>query len=57
MGRTPLVADDLAGGRLVRPFALTLPASFSYWLVCLPAAAERPKIRAFREWILAEAQG
>jgi LysR family glycine cleavage system transcriptional activator len=50
-----LAADELRAGRLVRPFAETLPTDYSYYLVYLEAAAERPKIVAFRDWILAEA--
>ena len=51
-----LATDELKAGRLVRPFPETLPTDYSYYLVYLEAAAERPKIAAFREWILAEAQ-
>lgn len=51
-----LAADDLAAGRLVRPFDQSLPANYSYWLVCPEASAERPKIAAFRDWLLAEAR-
>jgi LysR family glycine cleavage system transcriptional activator len=50
-----LATDELKAGRLVRPFPETLPTDYSYYLVYLEAAAERPKIVAFREWILAEA--
>jgi LysR family transcriptional regulator, glycine cleavage system transcriptional activator len=53
--RSVLAAADLAAGRLVRPFALALPFELAYWLVCPEARAEQPRIRAFREWILAEA--
>jgi len=38
----------------VRLFALSLPAWFAYYVVCPKAYAERPKIRAFCEWLLAE---
>jgi LysR family transcriptional regulator, glycine cleavage system transcriptional activator len=57
LGDASLVVDDLAAGRLVRPFDLTLKASlqFAYYLVSLESAAERPVIKAFRDWILAEA--
>jgi len=55
LGRTPLVADDLARGRLVKPFEISLPADYAYYVVCPVEAAERPKIVAFREWLLAEA--
>ena len=51
-----LAADDLKAGRLVRPFDQSLPADYSYWLVCLETSADRPKIVAFRDWLLAEAR-
>jgi LysR family glycine cleavage system transcriptional activator len=54
LGQMTLAADDVAAGRLVTPFDLRLPAGYAYYLVTEPAAAERPKIRAFREWILTE---
>lgn len=55
LGRTPLVADDLARGRLVKPFEISLPADYAYYVVCPVEAADRPKIVAFREWLLDEA--
>jgi len=55
LARTALAAWDLIGGRLVRPFAMALPASFAYWIVCPKATAKLPKIAAFIEWLLAEA--
>ena len=42
-------------GRLVRPFAVSLRLAKSYWIVCPQAAASLPKIRTFRDWLLAEA--
>lgn len=51
-----LFGDALAGGRLFQPFPLVVPNGSGYWLVGPPETAERPKIRAFREWITAEAQ-
>ena len=56
LGRRALVADDLAAGRLVRPFDLGLPLPFSHWLVYPPGAERRPKVRAFRDWLVAEAE-
>jgi len=56
LGRRALVANDLAAGRLVRPFDLGLPLAFSHWLVYPSGADRQPKIRAFRDWITAEAQ-
>jgi len=55
LARTGLAAQDLIGGRLVRPFALVLPVSYAYWIVCPKATAKLPKIVTFREWLLAEA--
>lgn len=55
LGRTPLVAEDLARGRLVRPFDLSLSGDYAYYLVCLEERASNEKISAFRNWILAEA--
>ena len=49
-----LVADDLAAGRLVKPFALSLSTNFAYYLVCPEFTADRPKIAAFREWLFTE---
>lgn len=49
-----LVADDLAAGRLVRPLQEAAPQEFTYFLVCLPAAADTARVRAFREWVFAE---
>ena len=49
-----LVADDLAAGRLVKPFDLSFPVNFAYHIVCPTVTANNPKIVAFREWILDE---
>lgn len=49
-----LVADDLAAGRLVRPFAHALEEDLTYFLVYLPEAASSPRVRTFRDWLMAE---
>jgi len=53
-----LTADDVAAGRLVRPFDLSLadPLDFSYYVVYPEEAVDRPKVAAFRAWVIAEAQ-
>jgi LysR family glycine cleavage system transcriptional activator len=56
LGRSALVATDLAAGRLVKPFDITLASPLAYYLVYPSATADRPKIVAFRNWILAEAR-
>ncbi len=50
------VVEDLKAGRLVRPFDLVLRADFAYWLVCPHEHMRRAKVRAFCEWLLAEAE-
>lgn len=55
LARTGLAAWDLISGRLLRPFALALPVSYAYWIVCPKATAKLPKIATFRDWLLAEA--
>jgi len=52
-----LAADDIAAGRLVAPFALSLPSAFAYHLACPVASARRPKVRAFWEWVKEETGG
>ena len=54
LGGTVLIADDLAAGRLVAPFDLAIASGYAYYLVCAPAAVGRSKVRAFRDWIMAE---
>ncbi|CAB3788747.1 transcriptional regulator GcvA [Pararobbsia alpina] len=55
--RSSLAADPLAAGRLVRLFAnIVTPSPWSYFLVSSKAKVQRPAVRAFRDWVLAEAQ-
>jgi LysR family transcriptional regulator, glycine cleavage system transcriptional activator len=56
IARRVLAAGDLAAGRLVQPFEVSLPHDLAYYLVSPEATAEQPRIRAFRAWLLAEAQ-
>jgi LysR family transcriptional regulator, glycine cleavage system transcriptional activator len=55
LGSDVLCAADLASGRLVKPFDVRLALDFGYWIVSPQATADRPKIAAFRDWLLAEA--
>jgi LysR family transcriptional regulator, glycine cleavage system transcriptional activator len=50
-----IAAADLDAGRLVRLFSLALPDPFAYYIVTAPGALERAKVRAFRNWLRAEA--
>ena len=52
----PVLAEaDLNAARLVTPFALRVPLESAYYLVCGEAAAARPGVAAFREWLVSEA--
>ena len=55
LARTALAAWDLIGGRLVRPFTISMPAPFAYWIVCPKVNAKLPKIVAFTDWLLTQA--
>jgi LysR family glycine cleavage system transcriptional activator len=50
-----LAGDDLAAGRLVRLFNITLPTDYAYYVVTPALSAMRPKIVAFRDWLVDEA--
>ena len=54
LGRSRLVADDLATGRLIAPFKTELPASFSYWFVTPARSTGSRKLTAIKAWIQAE---
>lgn len=54
LGRSLVAAEHLKAGRLVRPFALSIPAPLAYWVVCLTEHADHPRVRAFRDWLFTE---
>ena len=56
MGRTSYVEADIAKGRLVVPFKMTLPADAGFYLVSPEARADSPKLSAYRKWLLASLQ-
>ncbi len=56
LARSVLSATDLAAGRLVKPFDVSLPARWAYYFVCPVATRDNPRIAAFRDWLLAEAR-
>jgi LysR family glycine cleavage system transcriptional activator len=51
----PLAATEVAAGRLVCPFDISLDQHYAYYLVSPEAISGRPAIAAFRRWLLAEA--
>jgi DNA-binding transcriptional LysR family regulator len=54
LGPPSLFLDDIAAGRLFQPFPLAVETGKSYWLAVPENAAERPKVKAFRDWVFAE---
>jgi DNA-binding transcriptional LysR family regulator len=56
MARAPFVVDDLAAGRLARPFKLAVPKGRGWYLVYRPAQENNPALGAFRAWLLSAAR-
>jgi len=48
------VEVDVAAGRLLIPFSITMPSAYSYFLVIPVADAEKAIVLAFRAWIRGE---
>jgi LysR family glycine cleavage system transcriptional activator len=57
LSESTLVADDIAAGRLVHPFDVSIrgPAPLAYYLVS-PQRSSSALADAFRDWIIAEAR-
>ena len=56
LARLALCADELATGRLVRPFPRLKPepTGRAYYLAIPAASLQRPEVAAFRDWVRAE---
>jgi len=52
MGIRPYIDDDLAAGRLVAPFALSVPKGMRWYLVYRSYRTEQRDFAAFRRWIV-----
>lgn len=46
--------NDIAEGRLARPFAQVSTRGFAYWFVVAESRRNVPKIKRFREWLRSE---
>ncbi len=57
MGIRPYIDDDLAAGRLVAPFALSVPKGMRWYLVYRGFQTEQRAFAAFRRWIMQAAAG
>lgn len=56
LGRSILTADYIKQGQLRRPFPQAVPAEHSYFLLCQERTINNPKIKVFRDWLMAEAK-
>jgi DNA-binding transcriptional LysR family regulator len=54
LGRSPLVDDDIASGRLVPLAGQMIPSGSGYWLVTSPTDFQKPEVKLFRRWLLSE---
>jgi LysR family glycine cleavage system transcriptional activator len=52
MGRSAVVAADIAAGRLVEPFRIRLPSALGYHLVMAEERARLAKVGIFCDWAL-----
>jgi len=50
-----LASADLAAGRLVVPFDISLPLEYAYYVITLKEFARHKRITAFRDWLISEA--
>lgn len=57
MGIRPYIDDDIAAGRLVAPFALSVPKGESWYLVYRHTRMDEAGFAAFRAWIVEAARG
>jgi LysR family glycine cleavage system transcriptional activator len=57
MGIRPYIDDDLAAGRLIAPFALSVPKGMRWYLVYRGFRTEQRDFAAFRRWIIQAAAG
>jgi LysR family transcriptional regulator, glycine cleavage system transcriptional activator len=55
LARTLIAASDILSKKLVQPVQFSMPLRTSYWIVCPKPSAAQPKIKLFRDWLIAEA--
>ncbi|NWG92614.1 MAG: transcriptional regulator GcvA [Parvularculaceae bacterium] len=55
LAKQAIALADLEAGRLVAPFDLTTPSSFSYYLVHPASKSRNAAVRAFKKWLHEEA--
>lgn len=56
LGRSSMSGNEIASGRLVRPFDLALSVEEAFYLISPGDSMEHPDAAIFRDWLLAEAR-
>lgn len=56
LAQEAMVVDELAAGRLVRPFELEIQGALNHWILTLPEKADQPAVRRFRGWLIEQAK-
>lgn len=56
LAKSTIALADLEAGRLVAPFDLTTPSSFSYYIVHPASKARSAAVKAFKKWLREEAE-
>jgi LysR family glycine cleavage system transcriptional activator len=56
LAKSTIAAADLSAGRVVRPFELSFPVDFAYYLVYPETKQSLPKVETFRRWLQREAK-
>ena len=54
LGILPFVEQDLASGRLQRPFELAIDPGKAYYLIHRKASLRNPAVKKVRDWLLAQ---
>lgn len=56
LGRRAIVVTDIAAGRLVAPYGVAITTEAHFRFLCPAGHETRPRIAAFRDWILSEVE-
>jgi LysR family glycine cleavage system transcriptional activator len=54
LGRSPLIEDEIASGRLIPLAAQAVPSGGGYWLVTSQSEFQKPEVKTFKQWLLSE---
>ncbi|MBF0168557.1 MAG: transcriptional regulator GcvA [Alphaproteobacteria bacterium] len=56
LARRAVIRRDIEAGRLVIPFEVPMPKDFAFYVVFPEGSAKSPKVKAFRDWAMDQAQ-